>query len=259
MSVSSPVVHIDGAAPSPEQLAHPALVNYGHFTAMQVRGRATRGLQHHLQRLETAHAELFGSALDTDLVRDRMRTAVKDHADAYLRVTLFEQELGIPRVMTVVRPPVEATSRPQALLPVRHVRPFAHIKHVGSFAQIRYGEQAEREGYDDALLVGADGRLSETTIANIGFFDGDHVVWPDGPSLHGITWQLLDDALDRASKPARSRMITVASAARLDGAFTANSVGISPVARIGQHDLPTAPHRVAALERMYADVPWDRL
>jgi branched-subunit amino acid aminotransferase/4-amino-4-deoxychorismate lyase len=203
--------------------------------------------------------ELFGSALDVDLVRDRMHAAVHDHPDAYLRVTLYEQEPGVPRVMTVVRPPVEATSRPQALLPVQHVRPFAHIKHVGSFAQIRYGEQAEREGYDDALLIGPDGRLSETTIANIGFFDGDRVVWPDGPSLHGITWQLMDEGLDRASAPARSRAITLDSAARLEGAFTANSVGISPVGRIGRHDLPPAPHLIAELDHVYAGVPWDRL
>jgi branched-subunit amino acid aminotransferase/4-amino-4-deoxychorismate lyase len=234
-------------------------VNYGHFTAMQVRGGATRGIQHHLRRLESAHAELFGTALDVEIVRDRMRAAVRDHGDAYLRVTLHEEEPGVPRVMTAVRPPVEATTAPQSLLPVSYVRPFAHIKHVGSFAQIRHGEHAEREGYDDALLVGPDGRISETTIANIGFFDGDRVVWPDGPSRHGITWQLVDEGLERASTPARSRVITVDSARRLDGAFTANSVGISPVARIGGHDLPPAPHLIAELERVYADVPWDRL
>jgi branched-subunit amino acid aminotransferase/4-amino-4-deoxychorismate lyase len=253
------VVLVDGSVPSSEQLAHPALVNYGHFTAMQVRGGATRGLEHHLRRLESAHAELFGSALDVELVRDHMRAAVRDHADAYLRVTLYEQEPGVPRVMTVVRPPVDIPSKPQALLPVQHVRPFAHIKHVGSFAQIRYGEQAEREGYDDALLIGPDGRLSETTIANIGFFDGDRVVWPDGPSLHGITWQLVDEGLDRESNPARSRAITLDSVARLEGAFTANSVGISPVARIGKRELPLAPHLIAKLQRIYADVPWDHL
>ncbi|MET3453272.1 MULTISPECIES: aminotransferase class IV [Curtobacterium] len=259
MSVSSPVVLVDGAVPSPEQLAHPALVNYGHFTAMQVRKGATRGLQRHLRRLASAHLELFGSALDVGLVRERMHIAVRDHADAYLRVTLYEQEPGVPRVMTVVRPPVAPTTRPQALLPVRHVRPFAHLKHVGSFAQIRYGEQAEREGYHDALLVGPDDRLSETTIANIGFFDDETVVWPDGPSLHGITWQLLDEGLDQAHTPAQGGPITLESAAHLDGAFTANSVGITPVARIGRHRLPSAPRLIAKLERLYQDVPWERL
>jgi hypothetical protein len=32
---------------------------YGHFTAMQVRGRRTRGLALHLRRLEAATKELF--------------------------------------------------------------------------------------------------------------------------------------------------------------------------------------------------------
>ena len=80
-----------------------------------------------------------------------------------------------------IRPPVEADERTQSLLPVAYSRPFAHIKHVGSFAQIRYGIQANKAGYDDAVLVTSDGRICESTVANIGFFDRDTVVWPEHP------------------------------------------------------------------------------
>lgn len=259
MGATFPVISIDGRPASVEALVRPALVNDGHFTAMQVRNGATRGLERHLRRLSVAHAELYGSELDAVLVRDRMRVAVADQPDCYLRVTLYEELPGQPRVMTVVRPPVDATDAPQALFPVPYVRPFAHIKHVGAFAQIRYGEQAVREGFDDALLVGPDGRISETTIANIGFFDEDGVVWPDGPSLHGITWQLLDEQLAARGHPARCVPITLDTVTRFAGAFTANSIGVSAVSRIGPFELPAAPLAVADFAALYSSVPWDRL
>ena len=47
----------------------PALVNYGHFTSLQVRGHAVQGLDLHLARLSQATRELFGSELDTVQVR----------------------------------------------------------------------------------------------------------------------------------------------------------------------------------------------
>ena len=40
-----------------------ALGSYGHFTAMQVRAGATRGLPLHLARLDAANRELFGVPL----------------------------------------------------------------------------------------------------------------------------------------------------------------------------------------------------
>lgn len=259
MPATSPLISIDGHPATAAGLAHLALVNDAHFTAMQVRDGATRGLARHLRRLTSAHAELYGSELDAELVQRRMRDAVADHPDCYLRVTLYEEQTGRPRVMMVVRPPLDPTDDPLALLPVSYVRPFAHIKHVGAFAQIRYGEQAESAGFDDALLVGPDGRVSETTIANIGFFDGEHVVWPDGPSLHGITWQLLDEQLARRGRPARSAPITLDSVTRFTGAFIANSIGVSAVSRIGVQELPAAPRQVAELASVYASIPWDRL
>jgi hypothetical protein len=67
-------VEIDGHAPTVERLTHPALVNYGHFTAMQVRGGRVRGRDLHLARLDAANRELFDAPLAGDRVRDLIRT-----------------------------------------------------------------------------------------------------------------------------------------------------------------------------------------
>ena len=66
-----------------------------------------------------------------------------------------------------------------------------------------------RNGFDDALLTGSEGAVSESAIANIGFFDGSGVVWPDAPLLHGITMQLLERALPELGVPSRRAPVRV--------------------------------------------------
>lgn len=255
----TPQVQVDGAAPTGEEMFHPALVNYGHFTAMQVRAGAVRGMDLHLRRLRCAHRELFGTELETEWVRQLMRRAITAQRDGYLRVNLYEVEPGVPQVMTVLRPPVDAPTTPQTLTEVPYVRPFPHIKHVGSFAQIRYGELAERAGFDDALLLTQDGWIAETTMANIGFIENNSVVWPDAPCLRGITWQLLDASLDERGREVRTEVVTMETIDRFDAAFLANSTGVSGVARIGTHEFPAEHPRVQELQAVYAALPWDAI
>jgi branched-subunit amino acid aminotransferase/4-amino-4-deoxychorismate lyase len=244
---------------SADQLTHPALVNDGHFTAMQVRNGRVRGLAYHLVRLHSAHAELYGTELDVDYVRETMRRAVEPHPDADLRVNLYEARPGQTQVMTAMRPPVEADQRAQALLPVAYSRPFAHIKHVGSFAQIRYGIHANRAGYDDAILVTSDGRICESTVANIGFLDRDTVVWPEAPVLHGITWQLLDQVLAQRGIEVRRQPVSLESAGNFAGAFLANSIGVVPVSRIARHDYQLDNATFTRIRQAYDEVAWDEI
>ncbi|HBZ46612.1 MAG TPA: aminotransferase, partial [Stenotrophomonas sp.] len=56
-------VYCNGHRASADDLAG-ALVNYGHFTSLQVRGGAVQGLDLHLRRLRQGTEELFGSTLD---------------------------------------------------------------------------------------------------------------------------------------------------------------------------------------------------
>lgn len=259
LEVSVPVVLINGMQASSDQLVHPALVNDGHFTAMQVRTGRVRGFAYHLVRLCSAHAELYGTVLDVEHLRAIIRRAVEHYPDASLRVNLYEALPGHPQVMTAIRAPVEADERAQSLLPVGYSRPFAHIKHVGSFAQIRYGRQANKAGYDDAVLVTSDGRICESTVANIGFFDRDAVVWPEAPVLRGITWQLLDQALGQRGIEVGRRPVSLESAANFAGAFLANSIGVVPVSRIGEHDYQSENATFTRIRRTYDEVGWDEI
>ena len=85
-------IEVDGKPADAVTLAYPALANYGHFTAMQVRSGRTRGLDLHLGRLAAATRELFDSGIDTDLVRRRIRHALADISDASVRVSVLPSE-----------------------------------------------------------------------------------------------------------------------------------------------------------------------
>jgi|SRR5919197_876053 branched-subunit amino acid aminotransferase/4-amino-4-deoxychorismate lyase len=254
-------IEIDGRTATAEQLAFPALVNYGHFTAMQVRDSRVRGLDLHLARLDAATRELFGTGLDAGLVRHRIRHTLDGTPDASVQVRVF-QPADIS-IMVVVRDPVDMPSEPQRLKSVAYQRPVAHIKHVGGFGQAYFGKRAEQEGFDDALLTGPGGVISEGGITNIGFFasgaadhDGDHdgeiVVWPDAPSLAGITMQLLQRVLGTAST---LRRVTLPDVPAYSGGFVCNSWGVAPVGRIDDMELPVDADRTAELVKLYEAVP----
>ncbi|WP_429389167.1 aminotransferase class IV [Paenarthrobacter sp. TE4293] len=250
-------VRVDGVEIPDEPLSQLALANYGHFTAMQIRAGRVRGLSLHLSRLKSAHAELYGTDIDTAQILERIREAAEDAPDSYLRITVFESDPGKVRVMTAVRPAVEPAAEGVRLLPVVYQRPVAHIKHVGSFGQLYFGRLARRRGFDDALLTTAGGGISETTTANIAFIDEDGtLVWQSAPSLYGITWQILETALAEAGFKTRRRPVTLNDVSSFSGALVTNSVGVVSVSRIGSviynDDAPV--HPIAAV---YDSSPWD--
>jgi branched-subunit amino acid aminotransferase/4-amino-4-deoxychorismate lyase len=156
-------IEIDGRRPSPEQVWS-TVSAFGHFTAMQVRGGRTRGLALHPRRLEAANRELFDVALDRERVRGLLQQALRGVEDASVRVYVFEAD-GEPPIMVTVKQP-GGVSTPQRLQSVRYQRPDAHIKHLAT-AQAYWSRLARRNGFDDALLTGGDGVVSEGAIVNI--------------------------------------------------------------------------------------------
>ncbi|SDK59960.1 aminotransferase class IV [Streptomyces indicus] len=252
-------VEIDGRPADAESLLYPATTAYGHFTAMQVRGGATRGLALHLERLRAATWELWERELDGERVRGLVRHALGDtDADASVRVYVHCPE-DEPTVMVTVRGPQDMAARPQALQSVAYRRPAAHLKHLGGFGQNYYGQRARAAGFDDVLLVEDDGRVLEGGITNVGFLDSAGVVWPDGPSLAGITMQLVEARLAEAGIASRRGRVMLDGLGAYRAAFVTNSQGLAPVRRIDDTVLPVDEKLMARLGEVYAGVPWDRL
>ncbi|MFF6960658.1 aminotransferase class IV [Streptomyces sp. NPDC008317] len=260
----SPFIEIDGRAATVEAIA-PALGGYGHFTAMQVRGGKVRGLAFHVERLDAATRELFGAGLDGERVRAHVRHALagSGRADASVRVNVFQPVEGADEpvaVMVAVRPPAGVEPGLKRLKSVPYQRPAAHLKHVGGFGQAYFGRQVAAEGYDEALLAGPGGEIAEGAITNVGFIDGDTVVWPDAaPHLRGITLQILERELVRAGVPQDRRPLRLTDVGSYDGAFLANSRGTAVISEIDGVPLPTRSELLTRVGELYESAPWDAI
>ncbi|QXV62045.1 aminotransferase class IV family protein [Amycolatopsis sp. TNS106] len=256
--MSPHVAQLNGRTATAEQLAPLAFAGFAHFTAMQVRDGQVRGLDLHLGRLRAASLELFGDALPDDRIRSYVREALRSGpADASLTVTIHLP--GDLEVLVRTRPPSSGPAGPLALTAVEHERALPAFKHTGEMAKTYYRRQAIGEGFDDAAFVDRRGRLSEATIWNLAFWDGDTVVWPDAGLLRGTTMGIVQRRLEGIGVPQRVQEVTLADLPGLAGAVVMNSwtAGIA-VRRIGPAALPDAPSFVAALHQAYETEPLTR-
>ncbi len=257
---------INGQPADADALRTLAVVNYGHFTAMQVRGGAVQGLDFHVARLQRATRELFGAELPRARIVAELRAALgAGPADASLRFTVFARDFDYRHPLRTVAPDVLITLGPAAVdgkPPLRvksypFQRPQPHLKHVGTFPLFHYRRQALLDGYDDAVFVMPDGTLSEGSIWNLGFWDGEAVVWPEAPALRGTCEQLLQAGLAEQGVPQRVRPVALAEAAGFRAAFAANASGLQPILGIDGTAYEPDPALMARLEAALASRPWE--
>ena len=80
------------------------------------------------------------------------------------------------------------------------------MKHIGLFGALQRRRAAQREGFDDVLLLNPDGSISELATSNIGFVRDGRIVWPRSEYLQGTTMALIQQALD---EPVVSESLTL--------------------------------------------------
>jgi len=227
---------------------------WGHFSAMQVRGGRTRGLDLHLARLQEAHREMYGRELGGAEVRARIRHALPDQLDASVRVYGYWAGL-----IVTVREPHDMPRRPHSMTAVHFQRPLARLKHVGSWAQGRFREVALAAGFDEGLLVDETGRISEGTITNVGFWRDSTVIWPDAPKLPGVTMLLLRRQLAAAGIRQGEAIVRLADLARYDGMILCNARGWAPVSRVDQLVLTQDEAFTSIVAAAIDECPWDEI
>jgi branched-subunit amino acid aminotransferase/4-amino-4-deoxychorismate lyase len=263
--MTSFVAQRNGRPATADDLAPLAFAGYAHFTAMQVRGGKVRGLDLHLERLRGASSRLFGRAMPDERVRAHLRAAIAaGPADLSLTATMYSSEgeftkAGIdadPAVLVRTGPPASGPEGPLRLALVEHERMLPEIKHVGEIAKTHYLRQAVAEGFDDAAFTDRHGRISEATIWNLAFWDGEAVVWPRAAMLGGTAMGILRRRLGELGVPQREEAVFPAELSRLSGAVVMNSwtPGVA-VERIGATALTGSEALRALLHRAYAAEP----
>ncbi|MGW6565184.1 aminotransferase class IV [Streptomyces sp. NPDC054975] len=256
MTTPPPHIEIDGVPAADPGLLATLMSGFGHFTAMQVRDGRVLGYGLHVDRLDRATRELFGSGIDGEHVRHLLAGALRTagRQDATARVYVFEGDSGGVRLVVTVREPASAPGTPRRLRSVDYWRPAPHIKHLGGFGQSYYGEAARRAGYDDALLTSRDGEIAEGAVTNIAFWDGTSVIWPSAPALTGVTMALLEPLLGSTR-----RRVTLADLPDMRAAFVTNSRGVSPVGGIDDVEFAVDEKLMGRVYEAYASVPWESL
>ena len=264
-----PRIELNGATATVEDLRLLVQTNYGHFSAMQVTDGCVRGLALHLERIEVATRELFGTVIDREHVRSCIRHAVGASASALsVRINIFARRLDRNRpgdpvaadVLVTTGAPAAKPLAPLRLKSFRYTRELPHIKHVGTFPLFHYRRLAQQAGYDDAVFVDADGCISEGSIWNIGFLEHDVVLWPTAPQLTGVSLQLLQAGIARGGLASVTRRISAAQLGSMRAAFFTNSsVPVQPVASIDAAEFAVDPAAMDALESCYESNPLERL
>ena len=259
------VAQRNGHTATAADLAPLAFTGYAHFTAMQVRGGKVRGLDLHLQRLRSASMDLFGQAVPDDRMRTYLRAAITaGPSDLSLTATVYspagEFTVAGPDVAldVLVRtgPAASGPKGPLALATVEHERFQPRVKHVGEPAKTSCLRWAAAQGFDDAAFMDRLGRLSEATIWNLAFWDGDAVIWPAADMLAGTMMGIVRRQLDQLGTSQCVQKVRPADIPALAGAVVMNSwtPGVA-VNRIGAAILPEAPAFLELLHRVHQGEP----
>jgi branched-subunit amino acid aminotransferase/4-amino-4-deoxychorismate lyase len=132
-----------------------------------------------------------------------------------------------------------------------------HLKHVGGFGLTLRQRQAVAAGYDGAVFADRHGQVSEATIWNVGFFDGDGVVWPNTPALRGISQILIDEGLARLGVAVRYQSVPVERLGAFRAAFLSNSNTYGrPLSAIGAQSFAVDPEVTSLIRRAYELTPF---
>lgn len=246
-----------------------ALVNYGHFSTMQVRDGAVRGFDLHLQRLDEATGTLFGSALPAAQVRAELRAALAafGHGDASLRVSVFARDFDFrhadarctPELLVSLAAPARADATPLRVRSVAFARALPQIKHAGTFALFHQRRLAMQAGFDDALFVDAQGLVSEGSIWNLGAWDGQGLVWPQAPALRGTQERLLQAGLATLGVAQQVRPLHVRELAGFAAAFACNGRGQQAIAAVDGQALGPADALLRLLDEALQTQPWQAI
>jgi branched-subunit amino acid aminotransferase/4-amino-4-deoxychorismate lyase len=160
--------------------------------------------------------------------------------------------------MISIQPAVEPSMEPLRLRSVQYQRDLPHIKHVATMGLFNHRRLARLAGFDDAVFVDDVGRVSEASIWNIAFDDGESIVWPQAPILPGITLQLMQIASQRAGISSVAREVQLSELSEFRGAFLMHSADIvRPVASIDDHEFTVDEQRISQLRAAYAMHPWE--
>ena len=200
----------------------------------------------HLQRLCRATRALFATDLDCALLQTQIQQCFDQIGlvTAHLRITVCSLDHAVEPVQRPTidaflhfAPPVQRKATPLAICSQYHHRVMAEIKHVATFSSYYYHRRARAAGFDDVLFKTDQGLVAEGAFWNIGFWDGQQIIWPEAAMLAGTGQMLIEKGLRALSVPTAMRPIPIAEIPQFRAAFMCNALGHRLIRAIDHHAL----------------------
>ena len=223
------------------------------------------GVQEHLDRLRQSAAQLYMEIpWSDDHIRAEMdRTlAQTDWPESYIRIVVSrgtESEIGLAPA---------AQTQPNLLIIVKSIPTDPQLRtegvHLAIVDRLRNDQRAlnpaaktgnylnnilallesQQQGADDALLLNAQGEITESTISNFWIVKDGTVLTPplSAGILRGITRHFLLQVLAAEQIPHREVQLTITDLAGVEEAFLSSSVRLLvPIRQINDTVLPQCP------------------
>jgi branched-subunit amino acid aminotransferase/4-amino-4-deoxychorismate lyase len=253
----------DGLPATSDQLAFLALHNYGSYTFMQVRQGSVPGLSLHMQRLRSNAEQLYGAAPAEERLRDLLGRAVPAGEPCSVLVTIVSRDLEAvrsgapvePEVVVTVSEPRESSTQPISTCTMAYERETPSVKHRGTYGLIRHTRAARQSGFDDALFVDRQLRISEGSTWNALLRREGTWIWPEAAVLQGVTMQLLEQAMVTAGVPHRRLPVAAADIPLHQAAFALNSVSpAKPIITVDDHVFTGDAAAVVQLEELWRGI-----
>ncbi|MGH3975789.1 MAG: aminotransferase class IV family protein [Pseudonocardiaceae bacterium] len=259
-------MQLNGVPADLDQIKALALTNHGHYTSMRVDDQRVRGFSLHVERLMHDCRRVFDTDLNSDRIRYLIRHALIDvNQPVIVRVTVFDPalELGYlgadaePQILVTTRPATHAPPPALRLQSAVYRRDMPDVKHVGLFGSLQRRRIAQRNGFDDVLFIDADTTIFEAATSNIGFVDGQRVVWSQADCLPGVTMRLISQVQDWYTPAA---LVTLDQLAEMDAVFATNAaVGIVAISAIDDLRWPDEHPALNVARKTYTDIPAEPL
>ena len=217
----------------------------GVFETIRVRGGKPDRFEAHVARLREGATVLGITMPTTDSgILNRITTVLKvnDLSDAVVRVTLthgpgprglLPPDPAFPTLMISAAPRPEITGAVRAIIAMNTRRNehsiTARIKSISYLDNVIARREAAKYEVDDALLLNTQGRLAESTIANVFLMINGALLTPpvsDG-ALPGV---MRADLINRFR--AEEHPLEVDDLARAEEAFLTNALGIRPLIEV---------------------------
>jgi branched-chain amino acid aminotransferase/para-aminobenzoate synthetase component 1 len=230
----------------------------GFFETLRVEDGRPLFLEEHLDRLD-ASARAFNISFPEGIPWEARLVQLLEandlrHGVAAIKILLTRgkaEGLGLPeassptlviwaRPYTPPRPEEYAVGWPVVVFPERRTTFIGGHKSLNYLFYLAARQYALDQGAREALILEADGLVSEGAATSLILAQGDCFVTPASPSaLPGVTVAVLARALNRQGKNLERATLRISHLEEADGLWLANSLmGLMPVSSLDGGPLP---------------------